>query len=99
MCPNIAVFFGYNSISGSRPLDVTIDRDRIGLAIRPPLAEDLTQEDTVDIQTNKRVTICHVPHGDPKNRHAISAGTYADSEHVREYSDYLRHTIFLTQHS
>jgi hypothetical protein len=91
--------FRYNSISGSRVLYATIGRDRISLVMRPALAEDLTQEDTMGIQTNpRRVTICHVPPGDP-NRHAISAGTYAVSEHVREYSDYLTSSIFLTQHS
>src|SRR5918992_5514579 len=90
MCSNISNIFGCTSTSGIRALDATIDRDGISLAIRPSLTEDLTQEDTVDIQTNpKRVTICHVPQGDPKNRHTISAGSYADSEHVREYSDYL----------
>jgi hypothetical protein len=100
MCSSIADIFGYTSISSSRAPDATIGRDRISLAIRPALAEDLTEEDSVDIQTNpKRVTICHVPHADPKNRHTISAGTYSDSEHVHEYSNYLRPTIFLTQHS
>ena len=97
MCSNISNIFGCTSTSGIRALDATIGRDGISLAIRPSLAEDLTQEDTVNIQTNpKKVTICHVSHGDPKNRHAIRAGTHADSEHVREYSDYLRPTIFLT---
>ena len=100
MCSNIADIFGYASISCSGALDATISRDRISLAIRAALAEDLTQEDIVDIETNpKRVTICHVPQGDPKNRHTISAGSYADSEHVHEYSDYLTSSIFLTQHS
>lgn len=96
MCSNIADIFGYNNISGSRALDATIGRDRINLVMRPALVEDLTQEDTVSIQTSpKRVTICHGSPGNPKNRHAISDGTYAVSEHVREHSDYLRPTIFL----
>lgn len=100
MCSNIADIFGYASISCSGALGTTIGRDRISLAIRPALAEDLTQEDIVDIQTNpKRVTIYHVPQGDPKNRHTISAGTYANSEHSHEYSDYLTASIFLIQHS
>ena len=100
MCSNIADIFGYTGVSGCGALDATIGRDRISLAIRPALAEGLTQEDTVNIQTNpKRVTICHVPPGDPKNRHTISAGSYADSQHVREYSNYLTPSIFLTQHS
>jgi hypothetical protein len=89
MCSNIADIFGYPRMSGNRALDATIGRDRINLAIKPALPEYLTQEDTVDVQTNpKRVTICHIPHGEPKNRHAISAGTYADSEHVHEYSNH-----------
>ena len=100
MCSDISDIFGYTSISGGGALDAIIGKDRISLAIRLALTEGLTQEDTVNIQTNpNRVTICHVPQGDPKNRHTISAGSYADSEHVREYSDYLRPTIFLTQHS
>lgn len=100
MCSNVVDIFGYTSISGSGALNATIGKDRISLAIRPALAEDLTQEDTVNIQTNpNRVTIYHVPQGDLKNRHTISAGSYADSEHVREYRDYLTSSIFLTQHS
>ncbi|HYZ60410.1 MAG TPA: hypothetical protein VE544_12195 [Nitrososphaeraceae archaeon] len=100
MCSDIADIFGYASISCSGALDATIGRDRISLAMRPALEEDLTQEDIVDIQTNpKRVTICHVPQGDRKNRHTISAGSYADSEHMYEYSDYLTANIFLIQHS
>ena len=100
MCSDIADSIGYTNISFSGALDATIGRDRISLAIRPALAEDLTQEDTVNIQTNpKWLTICHVPQGGPKNRHTISAGSYADSEHVREYSDYLTSSIFLIQHS
>lgn len=100
MCSDIADIFGYASISCSGALYVTIDRDRISLAMRPALEEDLTQEDVVDIQTNpKWVTICHVPQGGLKNRHTISASSYADSEHVHEYSDYLPTSIFLMQHS
>jgi hypothetical protein len=100
MCSDIADIFGYPSISGNGALYVTISRYRISLAIRPALVEDLTQEDIVDIQTNpKWVTICHVPQGGPKIRHTISAGSYADSEHVYEYSDYLTASVFLIQHS
>jgi hypothetical protein len=100
MCSDIADIFGYASISCSGALDTTIGRYRISLARRPALKEDLTQEDIVDIQTNpKRVTICHVPQSGPKIRHTISAGSYADSEHVYEYSDYLTASLFLIQHS
>ena len=100
MCSDIAHIFGYANTSCSGALDTTIDRDRISLAMRPALEEDLIQEDIVDIQTNpKWVTICHVPQGGLKNRHTISAGSYADSEHVYEYSDYLTASIFLIQHS
>ena len=100
MCSDIADIFGYTSISGGGALDATIGRDRISLAIRPALAEDLTQEDTVNIQTNpKWLTICHVPQGGPKNRHTISAGSYADEEHVREYIDYLTSSILMILHS
>jgi hypothetical protein len=98
MCSNIADIFDYPSINGNGALDTTIGRDKISPAIRRALAEDLTQEDTMDMQTNpKRVTIYHVPQGDRKNRHTISAGS--DSEHVREYSNYLSPDVFLTQHS
>ena len=95
MCSNIANIFGYSG--GSRALNATINKDRISLTMRPALAEDLTPEDRVHIQTTfKRVTICHVPHGDPRNRYSISAGTSKVSEYMREYSDYLRPAIFLT---
>jgi hypothetical protein len=100
MCSDIADIFGYSSISCREALNATISRDTISLAIKPALVEDLIQEDVVDIQTNpKRVTICHVPQGDPKNRHTISASSYTDSEHVHEYSDYLTASVFLMQHS
>jgi hypothetical protein len=99
MRSNIADIFGYNNISGSRPPAATIDRDRIGLSIRLALSEDLTQEDRMDIQTNpKRVNICHILHGEPKNRHAISAGIYADSDQYVNIA-IIRPPIFLTQHS
>ena len=95
MCSNIADTFGYGE--GSRAPEATINKERISLTMRPALAEDLTPEDTVDIQTNsKRVIICPVLQSDPRKRHAISCGTYAVSEYLREYSDYLRPTIFLT---
>ena len=94
MCSDVAHIFGCANISCSGALDATIVRDRISLAIGPALAEHLTQEDVVDIQANpKRVTFCHVQQGDPKNRHTISAGSYAGSEHVCEYSNYLRPSI------
>ena len=100
MCSTVVDIFGYTSISGSGALDATIGKDRSSIAMRPALEEDLTQEDIADTQTNpKRVTICHVPQGDPKNRHIISAGSYADSEHVREYTNYLTASILLIQYS
>jgi hypothetical protein len=96
MCSIISDNFGYNSISGSRALDATTRRDKISLVMRLALAEDLTQENTAGIQTNpKRPTICHVPPGNPKNRHAICAGTCAVSEHVREYSDFLTYHLLM----
>ena len=89
MRSNIPDIFRYTSISGSRALEATIRRDRISLALKTALQEYLTQEHTVDVQTNpKRVTICHIPYDESKNRHAISAGTYADSELVHEYSNH-----------
>jgi hypothetical protein len=95
MCSNFADTFGYGG--GSRALDATINKERISLTMRPALAEGLTPEDTVDIQTNfKRAIICPVLQSDPRKRHAISCGTHAVSEYLREYSDYLRLTIFLT---
>ena len=97
---DIADIFGYASISCSGALGATIDRHRISLARRLALAEDLTQENIVYMQTNlERVTFCYVLQGDPKNRCTISAGSYAYSEHVHEYSDYLAASIFLMQHS
>ena len=95
MCSDIDDIFGYASISYSGA-----GKDRISIAMGPALEEDLTQEDIADTQTNpKRVTICHVPQGGPKIRHIISAGSYADSGHVYEYSDYLTASILLIQYS
>jgi hypothetical protein len=100
MTSDIANNFGYTSISGSGIRGAPIDGDKVSLSMRLLLADDLIQTDTMDIQTSpKRITICHIPHGDPKNVLVISDGTYAGSEHVREYSDYLRPTIFPKQHS
>lgn len=100
MCSDIAHIFGYASISCNGALGTTIDRHGISLARRLALAEDLTQENIVDMQTSlERVTFCHVLQGDSKNRHTISAGTYANSAHVHEYSDYLTASIFLIRYS
>ena len=100
MCSDIAHIFGYINISCSGALGITIDRHRISLARRLVLAEGLTQENIVDMQTNlERVTFCHVLQGDPKNRCTIIVGSYAYSEHVHEYSNYLAASIFPMQHS
>ena len=100
MCSDLAHIFGYADITCSRALGTTIDRHRISLARRLALAEDLTQENVVDMQTNlESVTFCHVLQGDPKNRCTISAGSYAYSERVHEYSNYLAASIFLMQHN
>ena len=100
MCSDIAHIFGYTNISCSGALAITIDRHRISLARRLVLAEGLTQENIVDMQTNlERVTFCHVLQGDPKNRCTIIVGSYAYSEHVHEYSNYLAASIFPMQHS
>jgi hypothetical protein len=95
MCSDIAHIFGYANISCSGALRTTIDIHRISLARRLALAEDLTQENIVVMQTNlERVSFCHILQGDPKNRCTIIVGSYSYSEHVHEYSNYLAASIF-----
>jgi hypothetical protein len=55
-------------------------------------ADDLTEEDILSLQdpTNpKKVTICHIPPGNPDNRHTITIGAPAVAAHVSEHGDYI----------
>ena len=37
----------------------------------------------------KKVTICHIPPGEPENRHTITVGAPSVAAHVREHGDYI----------
>jgi len=55
----------------------------------PVLANDLTSEDILSLQDPDKVTICHIPPGDPENRHTITIGASAVPAHVRNHGDYI----------
>jgi hypothetical protein len=52
-------------------------------------ADDLTEEDLLSLQdpTQPKVTICHIPPGNPENRHTITIGASAVAAHVAEHGD------------
>ena len=52
-------------------------------------ADDLTEEDILSLQDPKKVTICHIPPGNPDNRHTITIGAPAVAAHVVEHGDYI----------
>ena len=53
-------------------------------------ANDLTEEDLLSLQVDQfKVTICHIPPGDPENRHTITIGASAVAGHVRNHGDYI----------
>ena len=54
-------------------------------------ANDLTEEDIASLQIPnvKKVTICHIPPGEPENRHTITIGAPAVAAHVRDHGDYI----------
>ena len=37
----------------------------------------------------KKVTICHIPPGNPDERHTITVGAPSVAAHVREHGDYI----------
>jgi hypothetical protein len=50
----------------------------------------VTQQAAFAQPTNpKKVTICHIPPGNPDERHTITVGAPAVAAHVREHGDYL----------
>jgi hypothetical protein len=51
-------------------------------------AHDLTEEDLLSLQVdNVKVTICHIPPGEPANRHEITIGAPAVPAHIRNHGD------------
>jgi hypothetical protein len=52
-------------------------------------ADDLTEEDLLSLQdpTQPKVTICHIPPGNPGNRHEITVGESAVAAHIRDHGD------------
>jgi hypothetical protein len=59
--------------------------------VTPALANDLTPEDILSLQdpAQLKVTICHIPPGDPANRHTITVGAQAVPAHIRNHGDYI----------
>lgn len=59
-------------------------------ATPPPAAyaHDLTAEDILSLQdpAQAKVTMCHVPNGNPDNRHEITVGERAVAHHI-EHGD------------
>jgi hypothetical protein len=56
----------------------------------PAYADDLTEEDLLSLQVDQlKVTICHIPPGEPENRHTITIGASAVASHVRNHGDPL----------
>jgi hypothetical protein len=56
--------------------------------VTPALANDLTTEDILSLQGGvRKVTICHIPPGDPANAHEITVGEPAVAAHVRNHGD------------
>ncbi len=55
----------------------------------PVLANDLTAYDILSLQGGQtRVTICHIPPGQPDNRHEITVGEPAVAAHIA-HGDYI----------
>jgi hypothetical protein len=57
----------------------------------PAYADDLTAEDILSLQDPSvaKVTICHIPPGNPANRHEITVGEPAVAAHIRDHGDYV----------
>jgi hypothetical protein len=57
----------------------------------PVLANDYTAEDLLSLQdpTVFKVTICHIPPGQPENGHSMTIGAPAVAAHVAEHGDYI----------
>jgi hypothetical protein len=63
---------------------------RIFFTVTPAAyAHDLTKEDILSLQdqTQQKVTICHIPNGNPDNAHEITVGESAVAGHVQEHGD------------
>jgi hypothetical protein len=45
-------------------------------------ADDLTEEDIVSLHEPRKVTICHIPSGNPANAHEITIGESAVAAHI-----------------
>jgi hypothetical protein len=54
-------------------------------------ADDLTEEDILSLQDPSvvKVTICHIPPGNPAERHEITVGEPAVAAHIRDHGDYI----------
>jgi hypothetical protein len=52
-------------------------------------ADDLTEEDILSLHDpgQAKVTICHIPPGNPDNRHEITVGERAVAAHIAEHGD------------
>jgi hypothetical protein len=67
----------------------------VGLAANslftPVQADDYTVEDLLTLQdpAQPKVTICHIPPGQPDNRHEITVGESAVAAHIAEHGDYI----------
>jgi hypothetical protein len=57
----------------------------------PVLANDYTANllSLQDPTNPQKVTICHIPPGEPQNRHTITIGAGAVAAHVRNHGDYI----------
>jgi hypothetical protein len=71
---SILVIFGLMLVGGGA----------ISTVIVPVLANDLTPEDLLSLQDplQEKVTICHIPNGDPSKAHEITVGASAVPTHL-----------------
>ena len=55
----------------------------------PALADDYSVEDLLSLQdpSQAKVTICHIPPGNPQNAHEITIGEPAVAAHIRDHGD------------
>ncbi len=79
---------------GERPLllvvAVTSATGSIFFTVTPAAyADDLTEEDLLSLLNPIKVTICHIPEGNPENRHTITIAAPAVAAHVRNHGDYI----------
>jgi hypothetical protein len=71
---SILVIFGLMLVAGGATSTIIV----------PVLANDLTPEDLLSLQDplQEKITICHIPNGDPSKAHDITVGASAVSAHV-----------------